>query len=452
MNGLTPIYRLFNENVESKKMFSEAVRRYGFWFIDALGGRDVKKYFLDLEKKIQKRIDTSSEDLQKLLSHAVNTTAFYRNFRGFSGIRDFPVMKKSVIRKQYDDFISLAYKNQRLHKMHTSGSTGERFTVLQDRQKRKRVIAELIYFYEQCGFRPGDRYVDVRTWHKDNKKTKPVQLAENLVMFDCSSLSDESLHKLYRILRKDHTIKCLTGYANSLLAIALYFDKRGYTPDMFSIKVVVSTSERLEAGTKNLLRKVFGCPVVSRYSNNENGVLAQQPVNGDDFILNTAHYMFETLRLDADEPAFDGEPARLVLTDLYNYAMPLIRYDTGDIVIMENSDGDGFRKKHLTEISGRCDEIIYDTRGNKIHHQYLALHLERYDKFSQFQLIQESLKNFILKLEGNRDFYDDNDIRNTIGKIVGHDAVIKIEHVNNIPRLSSGKFKRIICNYKADRN
>jgi phenylacetate-CoA ligase len=253
---------------------------------------------------------------------------------------------------------------------------------------------------------------------------------------------------LYQMLHKDNSIKCLTGYATFLATIASYFDKKGYTPDMFNIEIVISGAERLEPGAKTLLKKVFGCTVVSRYGNNENGFLAQQTNDGDTFILNTAHYFFETLKIDSDEPAPYGDPARLVLTDLYNYAMPLIRYDTGDIVIAGESGNTGSANMVLTELSGRKEDMIYDTQGNKISPHFVALCFRSYDKLPQFQLTQNTLKQFALKLEGTRGLYDDNDFRETIRELVGPDAIIEIERVDKIPHLSSGKFRKIICNYK----
>jgi phenylacetate-CoA ligase len=430
-------------------MFSETIRRYGFWLFDALSGGRIRKNFLDLDRKLQGGADTTSDDLRKLLDHAVHTTDFYGRFRGYSGITEFPVIKKKLVRDHYDQFISSDYKNKPLHKMSTSGSSGERFVMLQDRQKRKRVLAEVLYFHERCGFRLGSRYVYVKVWNKEGKKHKLIRLAENLVMFDCSCLSDKSMQGLFELLKKDRAIKCLTGYANSLAAIASYFDQRGYTPDMFHIEIVACGAERIEPRSKALLEKVFGCPVVSRYSNQENGVLAQQPVCGENFILNTAHYFFETLRLDADEPASDGEPARLVLTDLYNYAMPLIRYDTEDIVVTGISGEAGAKRKVLTDISGRKEDIIYDTRGNMLNPYLIALAFRRYDRLPRFQFIQENQKKFTLKLEGVRGMYADDDFRQTVEKLVGKDAVITIEHMDQIPHLSSGKFRRMICNYKA---
>ena len=428
-------------------MFSETIRRYGFWTFDALSGGHVRKYLQNIKKKLGTEEDVFSDELRNILDHAVNTTGFYKGYKGYSNIKDFPVIKKSLIKEKYDQFISSEYKNKSLYKMQTSGTTGERFVMLLDKKKRKRVIAELIYFFERCGFKLGYKHVYARVLSADNKKIKLELIAQNKVWFDCSFLSDASMETLYEMLHKDKSIKCLIGYANFLTAIAAYFDKKNYTPDMFNIEMVVSGAERLEPEAKDLLKKIFGCTVVSRYGNIENGILAQQTNDGDNFFLNTAHYFFETLKLDSDEPAPFGELARLVVTDLYNYAMPLIRYDTDDIVVAMPVNK-GSAKMLLTELSGRKEDIIYDTRGNMINPCAIALGFRRYDLLPRFQFIQESPKGFTLKLEGARGLYEDKNMRKTVEGLVGQDAVIKIEHLDKIPHLSSGKFRKIICKYK----
>lgn len=225
------------------------------------------------------------------------------------------------------------------------------------------------------------------------------------------------------------------------------FDKKGYAPDMFNVDAISSGAERLELNAKAMLKKVFGCPVVSRYSNNENGLLAQQPVDGDHFILNTAHYFFETLSLDSDVPATYGEPARLILTDFYNYAMPMIRYDTEDIVIVKKQNNGYSERDILAVISGRKADTIYDTRGNKISAHHVALQFRIYDRAPEYQFVQDAMKKYTVRLEGVQGVYNDEDIIKTFKAMVGTDAHIKIEHVAQIPRLSSGKLRKIICNY-----
>lgn len=302
-------------------MLTEKMRENGFWIVDALRWKgQVRQYYLNL-KKVLGDNDTNAS-YREILSHACATTDFYKPFRGYSDIAAFPIINKRTIKEHLEQFISSAYKGKTLHAARTSGSSGERFMIKQNREKRNRVLAELIYYNEQCGFHLGERYIYSRMWYENNRKSKLVQIAENMLPLNCSSLSDTSLEKLFDLLRKDRSIKMLKGYASSLAAVADYFDRQGFTPDLFHLKLIVSGAERLDPVIKTALKKVFGCTVVSRYANNENGVLAQQGLSDDVFHLNTAHYYFECLQPDHDEPATFGQPARLVLTDLYNWATP----------------------------------------------------------------------------------------------------------------------------------
>jgi phenylacetate-CoA ligase len=425
-------------------MPGEIIRRYGFWLADALQGGLVRRYYKNLKNMPGAAFPSS--DLQALLHHAVMTTPYYAPWKNSERIESFPVINKQIILAHYDGFLSSVYRREKLHVMRSSGSSGDRFAMLQNRKKRKRVLAELIYFNEQSGFQMGERFIYTRIWFKDNRKSIWMRTAENMCPFDCRSLSDASLDGLFHLLQKDKSIKMLKGYASSLEAIADYFDRRGFSPALFNLKIILSGAERLDQVAKAKLKHVFGCPVISRYSNQENGVLAQQGSSDDIFYLNTPHYYFEWLKLDDDTPAAIGESARLIITDLYNLAMPMIRYDTGDIVIAGQVDGVPGRNI-LLDVSGRCDEVITDTRGNKISPHAVALHFRQFTGLRQYQLIQNSRTDFVLKLEAARGVYDDTNVKQSLSGLVGADCAIEIIHLDKIPQAASGKLKKIIRNY-----
>ena len=88
---------------------------------------------------------------------------------------------------------------------------------------------------------------------------------------------------------------------------------------------------------KENLEKHFNTKVVSRYSNEEMGILAQQSniEQNNAFNINWASYYVEILKMDTNEKANLGELGRIVITDLFNFSMPLIRYDTGDLGVFE---------------------------------------------------------------------------------------------------------------------
>ena len=425
----------------------EIVRRYGFWLVDGLTGGKVRKYYTALKKHPGVRPECLPQ-LQNLLKHSSATTDFYNPFQGCTDIRSYPIVKKNMIRENYDRFISAAFRTRPLHVMKTSGTSGERFAALQNKEKRKRVLAELIYFNERCGFYLGDRYIYSRVWFPANRKSRFVQFAENMLPWDCSSLSDRSLQDLADLLKRDRSIRVIKSYASSLGAIADYFEKMGFAPDLFNLKTVISGAERLDPADKSRLQKILACPVVSRYSNQENGILAQQDKQSDTFLLNTSHYFFEFLQLDSDEPAPAGEPARLILTDLYNRAMPFIRYETGDVVIAGDLSAEGRKQTVLKDVWGRHADIIQDTRGNKLSPHYIALGFRRFDWIREYQLIQEGQTRFRLVAEVARDRSDDRNIHQFLQHLVGPDAQIEIAYMDEIPRETSGKLKKVVSNWK----
>lgn len=430
-------------------MLGEKIREKGFWLQDALQGGIVRKHYLDIKRQLEDKDAYCNEQaLESLLKHAMKTTEYYNQFGEKIKFEDFPIIDKNFIKANYDKLISKQYRDKKNHKMSTSGSTGTPFTIIQDTSKRKRVLAELIYFGEKAGYVIGDRYIFTRIWTEKNRKSKLELMKQNLVECDLAKLDNENLGRLTKLLKGDKKIKYILGYANTLDVLSKYVDQKGEDPDDFNLKIIISGSEKLEVNTKERLKRVFGCNVVSRYSNQENGILAQQCIEADEFHLNTASYYFEFLKLDSDEPAQIGELARIVVTDLYNYAFPIIRYDTGDICTLKQQQECKWQAPVIYQIEGRRVDLIYNVEDCLISPHLVTNNFWRYSKLKQYQFIQEDKAKYKVKVNGAEGKYSDEEIINTVVSIVGEGADISIEHVTQIPILKSGKYKKIICNYK----
>src|SRR5690606_32006614 len=114
--------------------------------------------------------------------------------------------------------------------------------------------------------------------------------------------------------------------------------------------------------TRELVKGYMKCNIISQYGNEENGILAQESEIKDKshiFYLNHASYFFEILKFNEDKKVDFGEPGRIVLTDLFNYAFPMIRYDTGDIGIMREANEDSNGYPVLTKLYGRRIDLIF---------------------------------------------------------------------------------------------
>lgn len=436
-------------------MFSEWIRRTAYWTLDFLTGSKVRKHYEDIKKIMENVqgpdvIQIKEKYLADILKYATENVEFYKIYRSYSSLKDFPIINKNIIKEYYEEFQSPDYKDARVINMHTSGSTGTPFIVRQNVYKRNRVLAEMMYFWGKAGYQIGMRYVYFRIWTPLNQKSKISSRARNIVMWDIIRLDEEKLEKIRETLKTDHKIKMLLGYASTYENLANYLFKCNDTPDMFSIKTIISCAESLPDITRQQLEKVFGCAVVSLYSNQENGMIAQECIKNKEFHVNSASFHIEFLKFDSADPAGVGEQGRIVITDLFNYAMPLIRYDTGDVGTCKKDAECGWDTEMMSSVEGRKVDFIYDTKGNKLSPHTITNYMWPFNKILQFQFIQEEEKQYIIKLNESERHYEDAEFIGLFKSILGEDAEIIIEHVSEIPVLRSGKRKKVVCNYKGE--
>ncbi len=426
-------------------MFSDYIRRTGFWIYDKIRyNGEVKKNYIEIKDLLENK-KLNKQQLDRLLNHAVKTSEFYKECNP-KDITSFPIIDKNIIKSKWNELYSSEYKGKPVHKMSTSGSTGTPFVMDWDIGKRKRQLAELIYLNEIIGQKLGQKYIYFRVWTARNKKSKMELWMQNLVPINILQLNDDNLEKIRKRLKKKPHINSCLAYASTYEQLVNYISSKGDTPKDFHTKVLVSGSEVLSMEMKEKIKDTMGCAVVDRYSNEENGFLAQTRDMSDEFLVNTSGFFIEILKQDSDEPVEIGELGRIVVTDLYSFAVPLIRYDTGDLAILgEKKDT---WTTMLKTIQGRKVDLIYDTHGNKMTSHTWGVYMWKFDKIKQYQFIQKGPKEYTLKVNGAKEFYTDEEFVELIKQILGEEAQVTIEHVDGIPSLKSGKFKKTICEYQ----
>lgn len=432
-------------------MLSQCIRQKGFEFIDFLSGKPVMGHYKDIEyywQHPEKIADFQSQQFSMLAQFAINNVEFYKGMKGIQNpeLSDFPIIDKSIIKANHDALCSHKATEKGCVEMHTSGSTGTPLVVFHDKNKRDRVYAEMMYMWGLSGYKIGMKYAFLRRWNNINKKSAITAFARNLLMVDVSLLNESTFCNIKDLLSKPNKVQMMIGYASTLGRLADYLLNNGCTPEMFELKTIFSGSEVLTETTKNKLKSVFGCNVVSLYSNQENGMLAVECNDNKEFHLNEASYIFEILKLNSDEPAEIGEIGRIVVTDLFNYAMPLIRYDTGDLTIKKAAPDCNINTSVISAIEGRRVDIVYDVNGTPLSPHTITNGLWKFDKLSQFQLVQEEKALYIFRVNDPLNAYSDDELVSACKDFFGESATIIIERINDIPVLSSGKFKYLVCN------
>lgn len=132
---------------------------------------------------------------------------------------------------------------------------------------------------------------------------------------------------------REEKVKCLVGYSSALGELSNYIQKTGKDCSRCKVKAIIPISETMPEPVRRTLEKQFDCPVRAWYSNEENGIMGLQNEDNEGYRIDTETYYYEILKMDSDEPAEPGELGRIVITDLFNYAFPILRYDNGDTAV-----------------------------------------------------------------------------------------------------------------------
>ena len=333
----------------------------------------------------------------------------------------------------------------------SGGSTGVPFAIPQDSGKRNRRIAEIKFFGALVGFKSHEKLIQLRTWNQWQKKSSGQIKKENIVPFDIKRMGEDDLKELCELIISEKAVS-LRGYASSFDRLSRVARKYDYR--FPSLKIIVSTSEALEDDVRAAVKKSLGCDIVSQYANEECGILAQERVPTGDadnrMYFNWSGYYIEVLKIDRDEPAEYGEIGRIVVTDLYNYAFPLIRYDTGDTCILAEPDAFSFGYPVMAKLYGRRFDLTFTTDGDPVYPLAYGRVLKNYPSVLMWQFVQTGGKEYHLRLKlktaGDSEL---DSIKQNILNIIGRDSELHIDMVDDIPVLKSGKRKPVVNEWNA---
>ena len=434
----------------------EVLRRAAWTILDDMhGGRQqtlkkVNKHeiLFGVTKEYQER------RLKAIMGYAARHCPFYRDMPDHPSLRDFPVMSKGDFLEHYDDVFSDEYrdKKEKLHRFTTSGSTGTPFTVYANDDKYMRVNMNFMSVMELNGFRLGMKRGEFRAWIEGkNTISRLRSFTNNLLMVDISNMSDESIRAIFdRIIREK--IQVLVAYSSAVTALTDYAERTSLHHPDWDVEMIFTMGEALPEPVREKSREIFGINPVLSYGNNENGFIAVSLCEDSDYTIDLYNFYVEILKMDSDEPAEEGELGRIVVTDYFNRAFPMIRYDTGDTGILESIPGESGRiRQKLTEIYGRQGSLIRNTKGEPLSIHVFMNNLLRFEGIiRQGKCIQLEEKRYLLQLNGEMGIRAmEEEIVQSYRNYLGEDARIEVEYVDGIPIQQSGK--TMVCEQRCER-
>jgi phenylacetate-CoA ligase len=424
--------------------------------------RDTPKYLARLEQSQwlspEERAQEDVAALRTLLSYAGQNVPYYRDAfaaarfdpRAVTSRADLavlPLLTREIIRERYADLVDPAHRGKNLKKG-TSGSTGTplKFEYSTDSECWRQAVK--LRGYGWAGHRPGIKtfyYWAAVSGAPPGLKIRVDRALRRESFFD-SMRQDEASRRAaldqFRRMRPDIVI-C---YTQSCAQFARWILDRGLR-DWDDVRVICG-AEGVLPGDRAVLAKAFGPDVFETYGSRETMLIAAECEAHAGMHLSEENLQVEVLR--GGKAAAAGEAGDVVITDLHNFGMPMIRYVNGDVAILAAEGrctcGRGLRR--LERVDGRRADTMRDRDGNVV--PGIVFHVlfsdARQEIVSQFQAIQSENGAVRLKVVRGRDFSEDafeSVTRRFAGYLRGLPFSVEF-HDSIEPHYKSGKLKTIV--------
>ena len=398
------------------------------------------------------------ERVRALLEHAERTVpaqaarfavAGFRpaDLSSLTDLASLPTMTKDDLRGDWEAFLS-SDPGEGLTRDHTSGSTGHPLNYVKNRDSLAAFRAAQLRGFRWFGVNQGDRQIRLMgTAVASGDRVREVikDRIQNRMRMWAYDLTPERLADAVRSFDRFRP-ELLYGYPSLLYPVARYL--RDHRDHSFPtrLKAVVSTSESLYPHRRKVMEEFYRCPVVNEYGAKELGILAFECPRGG-LHITAEHFIIEVLR--GDEPAPPGEVGELVVTDLTNRAMPMIRYRLGDLGRVSDASCPCGRALPLIEdLEGAVFGILRTPDGGIVSGiilYYLAeeLILEHRSAMSQLRFVQKDLHSLDVMVARGTNFREEvlQDVEARLREHLGDQLEFRYEVVDEIPKLLSGKLR-----------
>jgi len=352
-------------------------------------------------------------------------------------LASLPVLTKERLRQD----ISVARASRPgwpLLKATTGGTTGDPIEVWKSRESLAVSGAAFWRGLSWLGIRPWDRGVIVYgfgagSWY--GRARMRLTRKWGLEAFGASEQSREATRALLGRLRPVY----IEGFITDLLRLGEMDGCRE-----IGIRRVITTAEMLYDNQRAALAERFGAAVADYYGSNEVNSIAFECELGVKHVADE-HVLLETV--DGDENPVQGKPGRILVTDLDNHAMPFIRYELGDIGVLDSEPcACGRQLTTLRALLGRRQDALRNAEGESLSAVFFAGKFLALRRVRRFQLVQRNLEEVDL-------FYEtalpgpEAEIGSILAEIqarLGPRMVVRPQAVEELPRTAAGKCRLVV--------
>ena len=237
----------------------------------------------------------------------------------------------------------------------------------------------------------------------------------------------------------------LVTYPSNLRHLAKHCREQGIA--LPHLEHVTTIGEVLTAETREECRRAWDVPVLDVYSAQEVGTIALQCPTGERYHVQSERILVEVVD-ERGAPCGPGQTGRVLVTPLYNYAMPLLRYELGDWAEVGAPCECGRGLPVLSRILGReRNGLLVAPTGARYWPAFGSRKLTELAPIVQHQFVQKSLTQIEARFVTERPLTsaEERSLRIYIQTALPHRFEVSFAYYDEIPRNAAGKFENFVC-------
>lgn len=393
--------------------------------------------------------------LQHLLHHAYRTTSHWRevldglgaspeDFTSPEHLRLLPPMTKDLINRFPDKVTSSVEPSGRTTIKSTGGSTGKNVWLVIDMEThdRRRAAGRLTESWD--GVLPGTRTAILWGASLETQPSRAARIYDKLssrLFLSVYGVDQKTLSRYFDVMERFRP-EVIVSYPSILSHLARRMGKKRCR--RLGVRLIYTSAEALYDPVREELQELFGARVRNRYASREFGMIASDAPESEGLYVCGMRLLVEKA-----SPSPASEPGDLLITDLDNRTMPIIRYQIGDRgALLEGPDPAGKPWDRLRHVAGRSLDVVVTPDGRAFGGTFFTLIFRPFDRsVEQFQVVQDRRDHLRIKIVPGEGYGGErrSQIEQMLREQLGEAMTWDIEEVDQIPALSSGKRRFVIC-------
>jgi len=394
--------------------------------------------------------------LRNIVNHAYASVSFYHRWFKEAGINPsdikrlgdlakIPIVTRNEFRRlESEDVVSQRVSVANLKPLTTSGSTGRPLKLFiseaeDDWRKAVYMRANIC-----CGQKPRDKWVVIAGPRHFGSTTK-LQTVLGIYAQTCISVFDyvSTQASKIRSLKPD----VLDGYSSSILLLAKQIQTTGQKA--IRPRIVFGNAEVVDGSSREYIEKVFDAPYYDQYGCVEFNRTAWQCSERKNYHMDVDSVITQFVDKDGNEVSA-GERGEIIQTSLFNYAMPFIRYEVGDVGVPSDDECScGRRLPLMKTVEGRTDSLVVLPDGRILSPRTLTVAVNMFDQYEsieQFRIVQKELNLLEILVETSNAAIDKRAMETSLVAHINRTLhldeakmTLRAKVVDNIPPGKSGK-------------